>query len=257
MHTNAPTSLIVGIVEVRQSQHVTELMADGADTVKLDGLRVFCIPLKLNRAGIVAKIDIVLLDPAIGLRIEKEIAVGPPEVFVVAVILGTITCEDEVDEVYISVTVAVVVFEVHTPYDIGRVDSSNQDFRNLVPIDIAVVLAVIQLIGTYNIEMRLELPARVIGKIVAHATRKDFAVIARIAFFVDHIVDDFRIVGTREILVVEVSEHYQSSEVFIISGTIALSTTAGQRLLLVLLNLLAHLSQTPRHLRSQIFLHRR
>ena len=84
---------------------------------------------------------------------------GPPEVFIVVAIVGTITRKDEVDEVHIPVTVAVVFMELDAVY-LGRIESGNQDFSSLfLIIDIAVILAVFQLIGTNDIEMRLELSA--------------------------------------------------------------------------------------------------
>ena len=226
---------------------MAELMANSAYTVDSNRRGAGHIAQQLCRTGIVPYIDIIFPES------PKTTAMRPPEVFVVAGIVGTIAGNYEINQINISVAIAIVIFEIDITDNIGRVDSRFQYLANFIILFyITIILAEFHLIGTNNIELGLELATRIVRKIVAHTTRKRQIIKARIAFHIDHIVHYLWVVFTRETLVVKFNEDNQSPEVTIIGSTVPLRTTTCKNFLLALLYQLAFLYQTFGHIRSLI-----
>ena len=162
---------------------MAELMTNSTYTVDSNRRGTSRIAQQLCRAGIVPYIDII------SLKSPKTTTMGPPKIFVVAVIVGTIAGNYEINQINISVAIAIVIFEIDITDNIGRVDSRFQYLANFILlIYIAIILAEFHLVGANNVELRLELATRIVRKIVAHTTRKRQIIKARIAFHIDHIV---------------------------------------------------------------------
>ena len=231
---------------------MAELVNDSTDTVDLNRRGAGHIAQQLCRAGIVLQIDAIPFDS------PKSTAMRPPEVFVIATIIGTIAGNNKKDQIDISVAIAIVILEIHITDNIGRIDGSFQYLTNFTTrFNVAVVLAVFHLIGTSDIKLRLELTIRIVRKIIAYTARKLSIVKPRKAFLIDHIGNYLRIVFTRKALVVKLNEDNKPPEITIIGSSISLRTTTCKDFLLSLLHQLALLYLTFGHIRSLIFLNSR
>ena len=152
---------IVCIIEVGQSQHMTELMADGADAVKMYCRRVLEIAAQLCRAGIVPQQYPIFIDIRVSVvTTPYNRTVGPPQIFVITIIVGAVTCYQEVHQIDYFVAIAVIVLEVDI--HISRIHSGHQHFQKTVTIYITIVLTEVQRIGAHDVKLRLELAIRIV-----------------------------------------------------------------------------------------------
>ena len=233
----AAAFLIVRIVEVGQAQHVAELVADGSDAVERHRLWHRRPAVELHRAGIVPEDDAIACH-VVPAALGQHRAVGPEQAGVVAAVAGGIAGEDEVDHVDHTVAVAVVVAEVDVL--IGFVDSCPQQAGRAVQA-VGVILALVNLIRSEDVELRLKQTVALVAEVVAHAARAADgapigATIARVVLLVHHVEGKVVIVVARESLVVELNKNDQTLEVIVVILRFAtLLASPGLTLLLGLL----------------------
>ena len=96
------TTLIVSIIQVRQTQNMPKLMAEGADAVHA---AVIPFPARnFGRAGIQAKAHAIQ-----SRRPIQVIHVRPQVVLIVTAVVGRQACHQEEDHVHVAVTVGIVI----------------------------------------------------------------------------------------------------------------------------------------------------
>ena len=229
----SPTLLIVGIVEVGQSEHMTELMTDGADAVEFDGLRLLAVAIELNGAGIVEGIDAIYLHTG-------KMAVGPDEPFVIAGEVGPHSGKDHIYKVYPAVAVTIIACIVDI--GIGSLDGSPHQLIASFGT-LGIVLAIVQRIRPHHIELRLEAAIGIVGEIVAQTACKHLAAISREPLLVGHLVHQFVIVGARKLQIVVLREDNQPAKAMVVEArgaSIRGRCTTGRCLLSHSLNLRTH-----------------
>ena len=201
--------LIVGVIEVGQTKHMTELVADGADTIENGRI---LLAVKLYRAGIASQSDTILDNlpvPASTRRVIDRTGMRPQQLTVIiARRVGTSTSEDKVDHIDLTVTITVVLTEIHLT--VNLVKDVTRQLGSIVRF-IDIVLTTIDLTGTHHVELGREHTVRVIIEIVAHTaceTTIAAVVVARIVHLVGHAVNNLRIIGTQELLIRILHQHY-------------------------------------------------
>ena len=140
-----------------------------------------------------------------------------------------------------AIIIAVIILKIHIPLYISRVNGSLENILYFtITLDVAIVLTIVHLIRTYDVELRLELATGVVREVVAHTARKLLIVVARVAFLVHHVGDNLLVVVARKTLVVKLHQDNQSLELAVVGGAVSLCTTDGQFFLLALLYHLVH-----------------
>ena len=129
----ATTATVVGVVEVGQSQHVTKLMANGANGIG-DGVAVALPSINLARRGVASHVLAVELN-IIGVAVVIEVAhVWPQVALVVATVARRVSGNHEEHHVDRAVIVGVIICEIHL-----AINGSERVTKNLTSFGVALV----------------------------------------------------------------------------------------------------------------------
>ena len=214
----ATALVVVGVVEVGQTQHMAELVSHRADTLDSDGARRGLEAVELGRAGIA--VDALAVIAAVG---PAQVGcVGPQVAGIVARVARRVTGNQEVHHVDLAVVVVVILREVHI--GVGLLQRIVEDGRRhalaLVGARLGLAVGTIAgAVGTHHVKGGLERAVGLVVEVVvhtagaAHVTTGDRVMVAREILAAEHRgVERLRVVHA-ELLVREVDQHHQTAEV--------------------------------------------
>ena len=219
----AATAAVVGVIQVGQSQHMTKLMAEGADAVHIAPV---AFPSGyLGRASIQAEVDTI-----VGWRFVKVEHVRPQVVLVVAAVVGREACHEKEDHIYFSVPIGVIVVEVNCGID--GIEGGIKDGVG-VACPARICAGVIDGDRSHDIKLRVKHVSRIVIEIIpdaaSHVHMAAIQGVSCIVVGVDHVIIEVggRGIVHREFLVVVIDEDDQSTELFVIEKAVGTHTAYG------------------------------